>query len=134
MERNLAKVRETHQKAAALGEEIEWLTCPLIRSQSEVQACSKSRDCCVHRSRRQKRRCHQVQPEDCPATYFEHHPSQRNSESGGEVAATEEPNWRSHWNWGQRSPAFSEGWLRIPKRKMGRCLLPSPQWKRYGNG
>ena len=45
---------------AALEEEIEQLTCPLIRSWSEVQECSKSRDCHVHRSREQKRRHHQV--------------------------------------------------------------------------
>ena len=94
MERSLAKVREAHQKAlataAALEEEIEQLTCPLIRSWSEVWAHLKSRDCHVCRSRGQKRRHHQVQPEDCPAPYFEYHPSQRNSESGGEAAATED--------------------------------------------
>ena len=42
VERSLAKVREAHQKAlamaAALEEEIEWLNCPLIRSQLEVRA------------------------------------------------------------------------------------------------
>ena len=36
MERSLTEVREAHQKAlamaAALEEEIEWLSCPLIRS------------------------------------------------------------------------------------------------------
>ena len=40
VERNLAKVREAHQKAlamvAALEEEIEQLSQPLIRSQSEA--------------------------------------------------------------------------------------------------
>ena len=32
-----------------------------------------------------------MQPEDCPAPYFEYHSSRRNSESGREVAATEDP-------------------------------------------
>ena len=36
MERSLAEVRETHQKALAMAvtleEEIEWLSCPLTRS------------------------------------------------------------------------------------------------------
>ena len=38
--RSLAEVREAHQKAlamaATLEEEIEWLSCPLIRSQSKA--------------------------------------------------------------------------------------------------
>ena len=40
VERSLAEVREANQKAlaiaATLEEEIEWLSCPLIRSQSEA--------------------------------------------------------------------------------------------------
>ena len=64
VERSLAKVREAHQKALAMAatpeEEIEQLSCPLIRSWPEVWVCSKSRDCYVHGSRGQKRRCHQV--------------------------------------------------------------------------
>ena len=40
VERSLAEARETHQKAlatvATLGEEIEQLSCPLTRSQSEA--------------------------------------------------------------------------------------------------
>ena len=65
VERSLAKVREAHQKAlamaAALKEEIELLSYPLIKSQSEAQAPSRSRDCCRCRSRGQKSRCCQVQ-------------------------------------------------------------------------
>ena len=79
VERSLAKVREAHQKVlamvAALEEEIQQLSHPLIRSQPEVWAHSKSRDCRVHRSRGQKRRCCQVQPEVFPAPYFEYCPS-----------------------------------------------------------
>ena len=40
LERSLAKVREAHQKvlatAATLEEEIEWLSCPLVRSWLEA--------------------------------------------------------------------------------------------------
>ena len=32
-----------------------------------------------------------MQPESCPAPYFEYNPSKRNSESGREVMATEDP-------------------------------------------
>ena len=81
MERRLAKVREVHQKtlamAATLEEEIEQLSCPLIRSWLEAQVHSQSRDHCRHRSRGQKRRYCQVWLENCHAPYFEYHPSQR---------------------------------------------------------
>ena len=43
-ERSLAETREAHWKAlamaSALEEEIEWLSCPLTRSQMEAQALS----------------------------------------------------------------------------------------------
>ena len=48
-ERSLAEAREAHWKAlamaATLEEEIEQLSCPLTRSQSEARAHSQSRDC-----------------------------------------------------------------------------------------
>ena len=78
--------------AAALEKEIEQLSCPLIQSWFEVQAHSGSRDCHRCRSRGQKRRHCQVQPEDCHAPSFEYHPSRKSSESKGEVAATEDLN------------------------------------------
>ena len=91
-ERSLAEVREAHHRAlvmaAAIEEEIEWLSHPLIWSQSETQAYSHSRDHCRHRSRGWKRRHCKVQLEDCHAPNFEYHPSQRSSECGREVAAT----------------------------------------------
>ena len=94
--RRFMEVREAHKKAlamaAALEEEIEWLSCPLIRSQSKAQAHSQNRDCCRYRSRGQKRRHHQVWPEDCHAPYFEYHPSWRSSESKGDTAAAEDLN------------------------------------------
>ena len=95
VERSLANMRGAHQKAlamaAVLEEEIEQLSCPLIRSQPEVQAHSKSRDCQLHGSRGRKRRCCQVQFANCPAPYFKYHPSRRNSKSDKEVAATKGP-------------------------------------------
>ena len=136
VERSLAKVREAHQKAlamaAALEEEIEWLSCPLIRSQPEVWACSKSRDCHVCRSRGQKRRHPQVWPEDCCAPILNITPPEDTQSLGERQWLLRILIWRNCQNWGQRSPAFSEGQLRIQKRKMRRCLLPSPQWKSSG--
>ena len=35
---------------AALEEEIEWLSCPLARSQPELRTHSRSRDCQIHGS------------------------------------------------------------------------------------
>ena len=57
-ERSLAKVRDAHHSAlvaaATLEEEIEWLSHPLIQTQSETQTHSCSRDHYRHRSRGQK--------------------------------------------------------------------------------
>ena len=67
-ERNLAEVREAHQRAfgtaAALEEEIEWLSWSITRGWLEACAHSRSWDCHRWRSRGQKRKCHQVQPEE----------------------------------------------------------------------
>ena len=133
MERSLAKVREAHQKAlamaAALKEEIEQLSCPLIRSQPEVWAHSKNRDCHVCRSRGQKRggatRCN-LRTAVPPILNIT--PPEGTQSLGERWQLLRILIWRSFQNWGQRSPAFSEGWLRIWKRKMKRSLLPSPQW------
>ena len=95
VERSLANVREAHQKAlamvAAMEEEIEQLSCSLIRSQPEVRTQSRSRDHWIHGSRGWKRRHHQIQPENCPAPYFKYHPSRMNLESGREAMATKDP-------------------------------------------
>ena len=89
VERSLANMREAHQKAlataAALEEEIDQLSCPLIRSQPEVRTHSRSRDCWIHESRGQKRRHHQMCPQNCLAPYFKYHQSSR------EAMATEDP-------------------------------------------
>ena len=93
-EKNLTKAREAHQKAlvteAALEEEIEWLSWPIIRGHLEAQAHSRSWDHCRQRPRGWKRRhCH-VQPEDCHAPYFEYHPPWRGLELKEDEEASEE--------------------------------------------
>ena len=113
VERSLAEVREFHQKtlamAATLEEDIEWLSCPCVRSQSEAWAHSRSRDHHRCRSRGWKRRCHQVQLEDCCAPYFEYHPSQKSLESEGEVAATEDVNLEELPELGPEVTCFLQG-------------------------
>ena len=109
MERRFTEVREAHQKAltmvAALEEDIEQLSCPLTRSWLEAWAHSRSQDCHRWRSRGQKRRHCQVQPEDCCAPYFKYHPSQRGSESEGNKEAPEDLNLEDPSGVGAR------GWL-----------------------
>ena len=58
MERRLAEVKEAYQRAlataATLEEEIEWLSWPITRDQSEAHAHSRSQHCCRQRSKGQK--------------------------------------------------------------------------------
>ena len=135
IERSLAKVREAHQKAqamaAALEEEIEWLSCPLIRSQPEVWAHSKSRDHCGCRSRGQKRRHWQVWPEDCHAPYFEYHPSRRNLESKGEAAATEDPNLEEPLKLVLEVTCFLRGLAENSKEEDEKVPSPEPPVKEF---
>ena len=125
MERSLTEAREAHWKAlamaATLEEEIEWLSCLLTRSWSEAWAHFWSRDHCWCRSRGQKRRCCQVQPEDCHAPYFKYHPSQRGSESDGDEKAPKDFNLGDPPDSGQRSPASFGGQLKAQKRRTWRC-------------
>ena len=113
IERSLAEAREAHQKAlamvATLEEEIEQLSCPLIRSWLETQAPSRSRDCHRCRSRGWKRRHHQVWPEDCCAPYFGYHPSRRSLESEGDVVATEDLNLEEPLELGLEVTCFFQG-------------------------
>ena len=85
VERRLTKAREAHQRAlvtvAALEEEIERLSQPITRGQSEAHAHSRSWDCHRWRSRGWKRRHCQVQLEESHAHYFEYHPPWRGPES-----------------------------------------------------
>ena len=134
VERSLAKVREAHQKAlamvAALEEEIELLSCPLI-SWPEVWAHSKSRDCHVHRSRRQKRSCHQVWPGGCPAPYFKYQPSRRNSESGREAAATEDLDLEEPPELGPEVTCFLRGSAENSEEEDEKVPSPKPPVKEF---
>ena len=129
-ERSLTKVREAHHRAlvmaAALEEEIEWLSHPLVQSQSETWAHSYSRDHHRHRSRGQKSRCCQMQPEDWHAPYFKYHPPQRNSESGGEEAATKDPNLEEPLELGLEVTCFLQGSVKSLGEENMRAPSPEP--------
>ena len=113
VERSLTKVRGAHQKALAmvapLEEEIEWLSCPLIRSWLEAWAHSRSRDHHRCRSRGLKRRHHQVWLEDCCAPYIEYHPSQRSLECEGDAVAAEDLNLEELPELGPEVTCFLQG-------------------------
>ena len=127
VERSLTKVREAHQKALAMAATLEekWLSCPLIRSQLKAWAHSKSRDCHRWKSRGWKKRHCQVHPEDCHAPYFEYHPSQRSSESEGEVAATKDLNLEEPPELGLEVTCFLQGQPRFQGRRRWRCPPPN---------
>ena len=76
---------------SSLGGRNTMTQLPPTRSKPGVRIHSRSRDHWIHESRGQKRRCHHMQPESCPPPYFKYNPSRRNSESGREVMATEDP-------------------------------------------
>ena len=124
VERSLAKVRQAHQKE--LEEEIEWLSHPLVRSWPEVWAHSKSRDCHVCRSRGQVRRCHQLWPEDCHASYFEYHPSQRNLESSREAAVMDNANLEEPPEFGPEVTCFLRGSAENSEEEGKRVHSPEP--------
>ena len=131
MERSLARVREAHQKALAttaiLEEEIEWLSHPLIRG----QPLSKSRDCQAHKSSGQKRRHHQAWPEDHLAPYFEYHPSRRNWESSGEVAATKDLDLKEPLELGLEVTYFLRGSAESSEGENEKVPSPEPPVKEF---
>ena len=134
VERSLANMREAHQKAlvtaAALEEEIEQLSYPLTRNQPEVQVQSKSRDHRVHGSREWKQRCCQVWPENCPAPYFEYHPSRINSESNREVVATKDPNLEESPELGPEVTCFLRGSAENSEEEEEKVPSPEPPSER----
>ena len=75
-----------------------------------------------------------MQPEDCPAPYFEYHPSQRNSESGGEAAATEDPDLEELPELGLEVTCFLRGLAENSEEEDKKAPSPKPQWKSYRNG
>ena len=132
VERSLANVRGSHQKAlamaAVLEKEVEWLSFPPLG----VSLSSEHT------------------PEVETARYMDPGGRKGGTTRCGLRAAwpptlnitlpkgTQSPaerwwllktlNWRSHQNWGQRSPASSKGWLRAQKRRK-KHPLPNPQWR-----
>ena len=50
-----------------------------------------------------------MQPESCPAPYFEYHPSRRNSESGREAMATKDPDLEEPLELGLEFACFLRG-------------------------
>ena len=129
MERSLTEMREAHQKAlataATLEEEIEWLSCPLTRSWSEVQAHSQSRNCHRCRSRGQKRRHCQVQLEDCCAPYFKYHPSWRGSKSEEDEEVPEDFNLEDLLELGLEVTCFL--WGPVKSSEEENVKMPSPK-------
>ena len=90
-ERDLAKVREAHQRplatTATLEEKIERLSQSVTRGWPDTHAYSRSHDCWRRRSWGQSRRCHRVWPEESPALSPEYSPPQWGPKSGeGEEA------------------------------------------------
>ena len=122
-------MREADWKAlgtvATLEEEIEWLSCPLIRSWSEAWAHSQSRDHCRWRYRGWKRRHCQVQLEDCCAPYFQYHPSQRGSESKEDVEATDYFNLEDLPELGLEVICFLQGPVKSSEEE--NMKMPSPE-------
>ena len=125
------KASEAHQKAlamaAALEEEIDWLSYPLIKSHSEAKAHSRSRDHCRCRSRGWKRRHCQVWLEDCHAPYFEYHPSQRSSESKGDEVATKDINLKEPPELGPEVTCFVQGSAENLEEENVKGPSPKPQ-------
>ena len=110
VERSLAKVREAHQKAlatvATLEEEIEWVNCPLIRSQPEVWAHSKSRDCCVCRFRGRKGGTARCNLRTALPPILSITPPEG---TGGEAVITEDPNLEEPPELGLKVTCFLRG-------------------------
>ena len=133
VERSLANVREAHQialaMAPALEEEIEWLSCPIARSQPEWRTHSRSRYCWIHGSRGQKRRHHQMQSESCLAPYFKYHPSRRNLESSREAMATEDLDLEEPLELGPEVACFLRGLAeKSEEEEMSESLYSSFLW------
>ena len=88
-ERDLAKVREAHQRAlataAAWEEKIERLSQSNTWGQLDTCAHSQSHDCWRRRSSRWSRRHYRAWPEESHASFFEYSPPQWGPGSGEDV-------------------------------------------------
>ena len=138
MERSLSKVREAHWRAlaaaAALEEEIQWLSHPITRAWLEAQAHSRSQDCCRWRSRGWKRRHHLVQPEDCHAPYFEYHPPWRGLESGEDEEAPLDFNLEAAPELGPEVNCFLWGPAKSSEEEDRKMSSPNLWWKSWRVG
>ena len=65
-----------------------------------------------------------MQPESCPASYFEYNPSSRNSESGREVMATKDPDLEEPLELGLEVTSFLRG---LAKNSSEEEKGPSPK-------
>ena len=134
-ERNLAEVREAHQRAlamaATLEEEIEWLSHPITRGQLEAWAHSRSWDCHRWRSRGQKRRHYQVWLEDCHAPYCEYHPPWKGPESKGDKEAPMDFNLEAPLELGPEVKHFLQGPAKVQRRRIGRHPPQNLWWKSW---
>ena len=85
-ERDLAEVREVHQRAlvttATLEEKIERLSWSITQGWLDAHAHSQSCDCWRRRSQGWSRRCCRVGLEESPAPFSEYSPPQWGPESG----------------------------------------------------
>ena len=101
-ERDLAKVREAHQKALAtadaLEEEIEWLSQSVTWDQLEAHTHSRSQDHCRQKSWGWNRMHHWVWPEESPAPYFEYNPPWRGPASEEDEKALLDFDLELHWS------------------------------------
>ena len=70
--------------------------------------------------------CHQVQPEDCCAPYFEYHPSQRGSESKGDAEATEDLNLEELPKLGPEVTCFLQEAAESSEGEDVKALSPEP--------
>ena len=137
VERSLANVRKAHQKAlamaVALEEEIEWLSCPppgANQGWAHIPGVETAGYMNPGDRKGGTVRCSlkAAQP-----------PILNKTLPGGIQSLAERwwlPKtliWRSHWNWGQRSPLSLEGWQRA-QRKREKAPLLNHQWKSSANG
>ena len=65
-----------------------------------------------------------MQPESCPAPYFEYNPSRRNSESGREVMGTKDPDLEEPPELGPEVTSFLRGLVENSEEEE---KVPSPK-------
>ena len=74
-----------------------------------------------------------MQPEDCLAPYFEYHPSRRNLDSRGEVAATEDPDLEEPLELGLEVTCFLRESAENSEEEDKKAPFPKPPVKEFWN-